>query len=128
MLGKLAIVSSFCAVAAGTALAGAHWTTGDPSINVTSRYAAGALGDARQGTDPSSYIGCEVIGYSGGASAFCYAGRSTASAYCWTTDPSLIAAAAAVDGGSEVYFTWDAGGRCTYISTVNTSGYAPKQP
>jgi hypothetical protein len=80
-------------------------------VSIYSSVAYGGLGDARANSDPDMQIGCSVNVNSTGVSASCYAATSSASAYCSTTNPNMIA-------------TYN----CLVIGTGNGSYYSPKQP
>ncbi len=125
MIRRLAPVLVVAALAAPV-YAGAKWvyTVG---INASSRYAVGNSGAARNSADATQHIECGV--YSGSpTSMFCGATDSTgASAYCTSTDPSVVAVAASISGDSYIYFTWDTGGRCTYVFTESGSRWEPKR-
>jgi hypothetical protein len=90
------------------------------------------VADVYNSADTNQYIGC------GGSptSGFCQAHDATAdadgvvnSAFCFTTDPSLIAHIRSVAADSFVRFTIDAfTGECVNISVSHQSFYRPKAP
>lgn len=98
-------------------------------VSVGSTYAWGSIGDARASSEPLQFIGC-MIQMSTANSASCSA-RDAAGDYltCYTTDPDLIAAAAAVSSDSVVEFYLASGtSTCRTINIINASQYAPRQP
>ena len=85
----------------------------------------GSLAGAAASSDDSQYIGCTTTSYSydGTTTNYGYCVAFDAdwnSASCYTADPSLIDAIAAVNSSSLVTFS-ATDGVCTYIGTNNTS-------
>lgn len=105
------------------------------TLDETTGAAIGAQGneaDAYNSADANQYIGC------GGAATagFCQAHDASAdadglinSAFCSTTDPTLIAHIRSVAADSFVHFTVDQNtGECLSISVSHNSFYRPKAP
>jgi len=113
-------------LAAGLTHAGTKYSL---PVTVGSTYAWGSIGDARASGDYLQYIGCMVQGATTN-SATCTA-RDAAGHYlsCYTTDPDLIMAAAAISSDSVVEFYLLSGtGTCRFINVNNASQYTPRQP
>jgi hypothetical protein len=90
-------------------------------------YAAGATADARSSTDTKQYIGCSVSSSLTNTGMNCYAQDAQGhQATCYSYNPELVKAAQAAGTDSWLFFYWDANGFCTYLSTANSSQYAPK--
>ena len=101
------------------------------TVNSTSRYAFGSVGDARGSADTQQYIGCAVDAFSNTGSTYVFCDARNASGvigYCMSTSPAMLAAVATQSSSSYYYFGWDADGNCTYLSISNWSDLAPRQP
>lgn len=113
----------------GTAFAGLK-TNIPVTVNTTSRFAAGAIGSARNSADAVQNIGCSLSATpTSAARVFCFA-RNAANVYgsCSSSDPKLVAAAQSINPDSYVYFAWDTTGACTFLSLYEVSYYPPKNP
>ena len=113
----------------GTAQAGFKSTYG-ANVNTTTRTAYGDAMSSRSAPDVLSYIGCSVLGFSSGSGqAICEARNSAGvSAYCYSTNPTIVAAAASGGASSYYYFQWDTSSQCTYLYVSNASVYGPVTP
>jgi hypothetical protein len=109
--------------------------TSPVQVNLTSRYAFGSMGSARNSVDSTQQIGCEVdvlangIVY-GGCSAVSAAsvGAGPISASCsFYNQPGFAAVAQSVSSDSFIIFTWDANGVCQQITSSNFSLWEPKK-
>jgi len=125
--GVAALVGFGSSALAGTKYVEPVW------INTSVRSASGSSADTRNTPDTLQYISCAVQGYGAatGASsvAVCWAQDAKRTAVsCFTFEPELRQAAAAINGDSEIQFNWDASGHCTMIQATNGSTFAPKQP
>ncbi|HYO53610.1 hypothetical protein [Archangium sp.] len=121
-----------CAVAA--VLAGtAAWAGSKYSypvfIDLTQKKAYGTLGAARNSSDTTQFISCDVHAYSDGSKNMSCAAKSTSGTYvyCSSTVAALVETARSLSGDSFVYFQWDTSGVCTYLGVGHSSEYAPKQ-
>jgi hypothetical protein len=113
----------------GTAQAGLK-NSFSTTVDTASRTAYGDAATARSAANPSSYIGCSVQGFSSGSGqAICEATNAAGvSAYCYSTNPTIVQAAASGGASSYYYFQWDASSQCTYLYVTNVSAYGPVQP
>lgn len=113
----------------GTAQAGFK-ATYSTTVDTAGRTAYGDAMSARSAANPSSYIGCSVQGFSSGSGqAICEATNAAGvSAYCYSTNPTIVQAAASGGSSSYYYFQWDASSQCTYLYVTNVSVYGPVQP
>jgi hypothetical protein len=98
----------------------------------TAISAMGNEADAYNSLDTNQYIGCGGTSFSG----WCQAHDATAdadglvnAAFCFTSDPVLIAHIRSVAADSFVHFTVDpVTGECGSISVSHNSFYRPKAP
>ena len=103
-------------------------------VNPEIRQAYGALGSARNSSDPDELIGCFVTAQPGHASGECHAtsnagNTGTASTgECETVDPNILAGIRTIKGDSSVYFSWDEGGSCNALYVDNYSYLSGKNP
>jgi len=126
---------SVTAIVAGVVLLGnaPSWAgekaTNTIGINLSVRAASGAVGPARSSSDSSQYIGCSASAFPGGSQVFCEArDLSGTSVMCVSSDPSLIATAAAISSISNVNFSWDENGNCLSVSVGQFSFFEPMVP
>ena len=99
------------------------------NINLTSRYAQGSLGSARNSIDTVQYIECSFDIWPASKAAYCYVKNAAGTtANCYTTDPALVAAVQELDDDGWILFRWDAGNVCTNISGGVGSPYMPRSP
>jgi len=99
-------------------------------VNTGTRTASGFVGSTRNSPDSSSFLTCTVSGFSSGALAATCRARDAAGRelFCFSSVPAIVAAAQAINGDSDVFFTADASGFCTEITSGNTSLAEPKLP
>jgi hypothetical protein len=123
---KVLFALAFAAVLATgtTALAGykAVWPV---FINLSSRYAQGSLGSARNSADSNQFIGCTL------QPGFVYCGAVDAnrnSLNCTSSTPSFVALVQSLGDEGALAFTADASGNCTSIIVYTYSYWEPKQP
>ena len=113
----------------GTASAGlrSSYTT---TVDTAGRTAYGDAASARSAANPSSWIGCSVQGFSSGsAQAICEATTAAGvTGYCFSTNPTIVQAAASGGPNSYYYFQWDTSSQCTYLYVTNSSIFGPLQP
>jgi hypothetical protein len=98
------------------------------NVGITSSVMYGAFGTARNSSDTSQYLMCEVLGYSDG-SKLGYCGARTASgttASCTTTVAGIIDVIQSLDSDSSVNVYYDSSGKCTTVAAYNASYYPPK--
>lgn len=99
------------------------------TIDLTNRSASGNFGDTRAAPDSTSYLACaaftsvESTPYS---YAVCSGATPTASFYCYSYAPELVAAVRTQS--DYVSIMWDANGSCTRIYTSRDSFSMPVQP
>lgn len=106
--------------------AGASYDTGmEVRIYPASSYAYGGVNSARRSTDTVQYIYCNTYrGPSGATLGSCNArDRNGVGASCTTSDPLAIDMMQSVGPSSAVFFMWDAGGVCSYLSITHSSAY-----
>jgi hypothetical protein len=113
---------------AGTALGGVQFFQ-PVDVNLSSGYARGAMGDARNGPDSVQFIGCYNVGMVGLSIVACEAQTATG-VYksCSTTDANMVASARSISVGSYIFFRWDASGACTNVQVTNYSTMRPAVP
>ena len=124
---KLLLLSSLLAPVA--VFAGTKVTA---NVYVTPGYASGAPGTARASADNQQYVRC-LYSANAGAGAFSYVSclfrnSQGVSGYCWSDEPSLMAAVSAMSSDSLVQVYWDGAGKCTSIDVTKGSEHAPKTP
>lgn len=137
MLKKtVAITGALLACSAAAAVRAGHVDHQEVVINVESDYAYGSVIGARNSTDSTQYIYCEVkaIGVlaDGDDTPFvwCYAGDAEgASRVCITAEPGLVSVASTITDSSWINFSWRDGGDgwlqiCNGITVRNGSPYA----
>ena len=115
-------------------IATAAWAGGKTGAEVyadsAGRYAYGALGSARNSADAVQYIGCYVYAYSSGSEYVgCFA-RNAAGTYvsCVSSVPQIINTVRGLNENGYLYFTYDAGGTCSYVEARNVSYFPPLLP
>lgn len=109
------------ALAAGTATAGQRFVY-PVNVNDASRFANGAVADARGSADTQQSIGCYTNQYT----ASCFATTATGlSRSCSTGNAGLIEMARSVGPESYIYFQWNTDGTCNYILVENSSRFKP---
>jgi hypothetical protein len=111
---------------AAPAFAGYSYDTGmEVRVYPASSYAYGGVNSARRSSDTMQSISCNTYrGPSGGTLGSCNArDRNGVSASCTTVDPLAIDMMQSVGPSSVVFFMWDAGGTCSYLSITHGSAY-----
>ncbi len=111
---------------AATAIAGKR---DEIPVSISSRFAQGALADARASADNNQYIGCYTTEYSGTCVAIDAA--TEASAACTTQDPEQLAVIRSITTESAIVFSWNRDGTCrtvtvwtsSFLKPAATSGY-----
>ena len=99
------------------------------STSSSSEYAQGTLGDARNSSDGTEYIGCDTSTGYGYTELRCIAVNSAGNAfYCTTTDPNMIKLATTITSMSFLELSGDGNSNCTSISVLNLSLYKPPTP
>ncbi|QSQ21754.1 hypothetical protein JY651_42490 [Pyxidicoccus parkwayensis] len=122
-LAKMAMMLPMLALAPAVAQAGTKCTS-PATVDVTNRWARGALGSVRNTADTVSNIYCIVYSY---GYAFCSARDAAGvTGSCGTSDPGYINTLQAMTQDSYVYFTWDTAGTCNYMVVENMSCLDPK--
>jgi hypothetical protein len=113
----------------GTAQAGLKSSYG-VNVDTVGRIAYGDVMSGRSSASSFAYIGCSVLGFSSGSGeAFCEATNNAGvSAFCYSSNATIVAAAAAAGSSSYFYFQWDASSQCTYVAVSNASVFGPMQP
>jgi hypothetical protein len=134
-MNKKIVMTSVLALAGATlgattqVEAGSKWTYA-VQVNTGGQYALGALGTVRNTSDTTQMIGCWVYAYGDGSPSMAFCGATTStgvSASCSTSNPEMVAMAAALDGDALLRFDWD-GGLCTGFIVQKSSIHAPKLP
>lgn len=116
------LIALALAAIAGSASAGLNYGAYDVTVNTSSAY--GGVTMARKTADSIQYLYCGTNKYAGGTvSGSCYARGKTASGYCTTQDPDMLASIRSVNPSSYISFGWDASGVCNFISVANGSAY-----
>jgi hypothetical protein len=120
-----ALVVAVAATYVGAAVAGFRYTSG---VSVTSSWATGAAGSARNSSSTKEYLYCTLTGTTSSLTAQCLAGTSAgASATCTTTNPYLVQVVQKMSSDSYVQFNFNAStGQCNSIMVASGSDYAPK--
>ena len=103
-------------------------TTGNVSINTTTRTASGSLGSARNSSDSTQYIECFLSAGSAGVPFGSCAATNTSGTHvtCSSNNLGIIEQIRAMNGDDRVQFYYDAAGECTLITLTRSSRYAPK--
>jgi hypothetical protein len=121
MYSKYIAVLVLALVAAGSATAGQRLVY-QVFVSDASRYANGAIADARGSADAQQSIGCYYNQYS----ATCFATTSTGlSRSCSTGNTALIEIVRSIGPESYIYFQWNTDGSCNYILVENSSRFKP---
>jgi hypothetical protein len=125
------LVVGVAGLLAGPAWAGAksRWPL---KIDLASSTVQGSLATVRASRDTTSLLACEVNGISGaygGNSVNCWAQDAAGVfASCTSNDPVMITAMSSLNNDSLIRFSWDAAGKCTYLTITNVSWGEPKVP
>lgn len=100
------------------------------SIDTVNRNASGTLGNVRNSADNTQHIGCSVsLTSSGLSSMFCSARNAAGTIVsCSSNLASFVALVQSIKQDSQVYFSWDTSGTCTYLYVAEYSYNAPKIP
>lgn len=99
------------------------------SVNTSTREASGPIGYARNSSDFTQWIGCEIYGTLTGTTVKCYAATpNNVTGSCQTSNANLLAVAQGLNGDDFLTFRWDASGQCTEIRAYKMSYWEPKQP
>jgi hypothetical protein len=126
---KVTLAGVLVASITGSALAGNRWG-GTVGVSLSSRFAWGGLGGARNSTDPTQQIGCYLSGNPTGVTGGCSATNAQgvyAGCYLDQNSPGLMTAVQSMASDSYIFFGWDESGRCTWIQTETASAYEPKK-
>ncbi|TXH73604.1 MAG: hypothetical protein E6Q88_05170 [Lysobacteraceae bacterium] len=92
------------------------------TVNATSRYAYGAMADARGSADTVQQINCAT----NTTLANCWMVNSAGvGGSCYTTDPAMINVIRGISGESYVYIKWNTDGSCSYVLVQNSSFMKP---
>lgn len=118
---RILIAFVLVALAAGTAAAGQRFVY-PVNINDASRFANGAIADARGSADAQQSIGCYLNQYTASCFASTAAGLSRS---CSTGNAALIEVARSIGPESYIYFQWNPDGTCNYILVENGSRFKP---
>lgn len=125
---KVAVLLCGLLAVTGTALGGEQWFR-PVDVNLSSGYARGSMGDARNSADPLQFIGCYISSGTGFMVVVCEARTSTGTyKSCATTDANMVAAARSISASSYIFFRWDISGACTAVQVTNYSSVRPAVP
>lgn len=126
---KQVVVGTMLALVGGVAGAG-RYQPAPLTIDFDNQVATGDMYSARLSGDPDAFIGCGIrAAVPGVAFGFCQASLGPADedlVQCFTDDPVMTAAIAALDDFSWISFRWDADGNCTSIGNSTQSFYLPE--
>jgi len=103
------------------------------SVNTSAHQASGSMGTARNSSDSTQYIECEVQSWAsfiGIPETIVCTGRNNAGTTyaCTSTDPVIIAAGRGLTSDSFLFFRGDASGECQFLNVTVSSDNAPKAP
>jgi len=124
MQNKLVIVA-ILALSGASALAG--YKT-NPPIQMSPTAAFGPMGTARNSSDSTQYMGCELYATTSFSQAICSARDPSGTSYvCSTQNDDMKKAVAAMTDGAHIVFTFSASdpSQCTSIGVKTSSRYAP---
>jgi hypothetical protein len=113
------------------AFAGENFSSGvsvtQPPYAGQPAYASGSIYGARHAADPYSFVGCQIVTYSGSSvTAYCYATDSSDhTANCMTTDANQIHAIESLTEYTYIYFSTDGYGHCSEVDVDNYSFELP---
>jgi len=121
---KLRLTSIACVslglLASTSAMAGFK-TAQSVVISDLYQFANGMLGQVRNSSDTTQYIGCATWSGLG----YCYAVNSAGvSRSCSTSDADMLATIRSLSSDSSLMFYWNSSGQCTFVE-VDTSSDAP---
>jgi hypothetical protein len=126
---KQVVVGTMLALVGGVAGAG-DYQPFPLSIDLDNQSATGDMYSARLSDNPDAFIGCGVRAPAPGfAFGFCQASLGPADddvVQCFTEDPVMIAAIAALNDFSFIIFRWDDNATCTYVGNSTQSWYLPE--
>lgn len=109
------------------ALAGSK-ATNEVWISLTSKYAEGSLGSARNSADSTQYIGCSVTN----DYVYCSARNSAGTwIHCDVYSSAIALTARGIGSSGFISFSWtgtSTSGTCTTLTLSHNSMYAPKGP
>jgi hypothetical protein len=91
-------------------------------VDTVSRYAYGAMTDARGSSDPNQQISCYTNASVGSCSFVNSAGTGGS---CYTYNQTLIQQIREISDESYVFAQWNADGTCSYILVQNMSWVKP---
>jgi hypothetical protein len=100
------------------------------TINDAKSQANGDMGYVRNTANSVEMIHCYINGSGQGqANGVCMARNSAGvTRSCSTNYDRWLTIIASITSDSNVYFRWDANGKCTMIIIDNSSTFAPKEP
>jgi hypothetical protein len=105
-------------------------STSNVTVNTSARYAYGYYSLARNSTNTTEFLTCNVAQSAGDAPmAWCqFTDLNGVSAMCETYDAGLVATISAVPSDGSIWLDWNASGTCTYVQTTVSSEFGPKAP
>ncbi len=129
MKKSLCLISAFAVLLVASYASAGGRATSPVVIDSVNRTAYGNLGDARNSSDSTQYIGCMSWSAPGFLSGSCFA-VNTAGTYvsCYTTDAKIVSVIQSLSPDGFLSFNWNASGNCATLYTINTSWTSPKVP
>jgi hypothetical protein len=126
---KQMLVGAVLTLVGGIASGGAYVPV-PLTIDLDNQVATGDMYTARLSGNPGDFIGCGIRSPAPGVTfAFCQARLGPSNdqlVQCFTEDPALVAAVAAMDDFSFILFRWDADANCTSVGNSTQSLYLPE--
>ena len=109
------------------AVAGLKSTATVSISGTTTGSAEGSTGSARNSSNNTEYIGCQVVALDSGPWMSCYAKNSAGTfRSCMSSSSAYMANARALSGDVYIYFSWDSAGSCNNVTIDHASDNAPK--
>ncbi|NVJ27367.1 hypothetical protein HUW62_39745 [Myxococcus sp. AM011] len=97
-------------------------------INTQLRAAYASMGAARNSSDFTQYLVCQIVATTSGISGTCEAQNTQGTLVaCQTTNQYLLEVLKSINDTSFVGFSWDVNGECNQIYVGHGSPYGPKQ-
>ena len=96
-------------------------------IDLRNRSAYASMGGARNSSDSTQYLACEISANTGGVTGFCEAQDAQGlRRTCYTTNQHLLEVIKSISDTSLVAFLWNEIGECTQVNVSHASVYGPR--
>ncbi|MCP3165518.1 hypothetical protein [Myxococcus qinghaiensis] len=125
-MNSMRVVALGVLLSSGLAAAGSK-TDYTVDLSTANRYASATMGGARNSSDSTQLLSCQIDATVSGISGTCYAVNAQGvSGECRTTNQYLLEAIKSISDSSLVAFTWNESGVCTQVIVRQGSMHGPK--